>query len=389
MDASFRKSRLNTTCFSIHNAKKKQKLKVTNAKISHKQAKTLNRIQKLSKAAQKQGCNNFIAFNDTNLIYLTGFSGAIALLIPEDGNSILYVSAVNYEQAKAEVKDATVQLLQRSEDLMERIVKQASGQDFAVDSTSIETWRALAKVVGGEEKLHPANNLVQELRKVKDRQEIQLIREACKLADIGIEAASKNIRPGVKEKLVAAEAEYAMRKEGSDGTAFETIVASGHCCAYPHGTFMEKIILEGDLVVVDLGATQKFYRSDITRTFIVGKSTEKQKRILEIVKSAHQNALDTIKPRVPAKDVDMAARRVIEEAGFGEFFVHNLGHGVGLEVHEAPTLSPESKEVLNEGNVLTVEPGIYLPGFGGVRIEDTILVTRDGAEKLTYAPYLF
>jgi Xaa-Pro dipeptidase len=350
---------------------------------------TLNRIQKLSKASQKQGCNNFIVFKDTNLIYLTGFSGAAALLIQEDGNGILFVSSVNYEQAKAEVKDATVHLIQRSEDLMERIAKQASGQEFAVDSTSIETWRAFAKSVGGEEKIHPANNLIQELRKVKDGQEIQLIREACKLADIGIEAASQNIRPGVKEKLVAAEAEYAMRKEGSDGTAFETIVASGHCCAYPHGTFMEKIILEGDLVVVDLGATYKFYCSDITRTYIAGKSTEKQERIFEIVKSAHQNAIDAIKPNIPAKDVDMAARRVIQEAGFGEFFVHSLGHGVGLKVHEAPTLGPESKEVLNEGNVLTVEPGIYLPGFGGIRIEDTILVTKEGAEKLTYAPYLF
>lgn len=346
----------------------------------------MTRVQKLRQAAQKQGCNNFIIFNGTNLTYLTGFQGAAALLIPEQGKGILYVSAVNYEQAKAEAKDTTVQLLRRGENLMEKIAEQAPAQKVAVDTLAIESWRALAKAVGGEEKLLPANNLIRELRKVKDQQEIQLIRQACKLASIGMQAAAETIRSGVKEKVVAAEIEYAMRKAGSDGTAFETIVASGFCCAYPHGTFLERTIQEGDLVVVDLGATYRFYRSDITRTFTVGKLTKKQTKIFETVKLAQQTALEAIKPGVLAKDVDMAARQVIENAGFGDYFVHNLGHGVGLEVHEAPILSPDSKDVLEAGNVVTVEPGIYLPGFGGVRIEDTVLVTKDGAEKLTSLP---
>jgi Xaa-Pro dipeptidase len=347
----------------------------------------LTRTQKLRQAAQKQGYNSFVVFNGSNLMYLTGFSGATALLIPQQGDSILYVSAVNYEQAKAEAKDVTVQLLRRGEDLMEKIAKQVPAKTLAVDTLPIESWRALAKAVGGEEKLQPANSLIRELRKVKDQQEIQLIKEACKLADIGMQTAAETIRPGVKEKLVAAEVEYAMRKAGSDGTAFDTIVASGFCCAYPHGTFLERTIQEGDFVVVDLGATYHFYRSDITRTFVAGKATQKQTRIYETVKLAQQKAIETIKPKVPANAVDIAARRVIEEAGFGEFFVHNLGHGVGLEVHEAPILSPGSKDVLEAGNVLTVEPGIYLPGFGGVRIEDTVLITRNDAEKLTVAPY--
>ena len=347
----------------------------------------MNKIDKLRQTAQKQAIENFLIFNSTNLTYFTGFSGATALLIPQQGESTLYVSAVNYEQAKAEVKGITVQLLKRGETLMEKMVNQASTKKFAIDTLPIESWRALAKVVGGEENLQPASSLIRELRAVKDQQELQLIREACQLANIGMEVAAETIRPGVAEKTVAAEVEYAMRKAGSDGVAFDTIVASGVTSAYPHGSTMEKTISAGDLVVVDLGATYKFYRSDITRTFIAGKASEKQKKIYETAKLAHQKAFETIKPKVSAKDVDLAARRVIEEAGFGEFFVHNLGHGVGLEVHEAPILSPDSKDVLEVGNVVTDEPGIYVSGFGGVRIEDTVLVTRDGAQKLTVAPY--
>ena len=347
----------------------------------------MNRTDALKQSASKQGkpCN-FIIFNSANLTYFTGFSGATALLIPEQGENVLYVSTVNYEQAKAEAKGLTVELLKRGENLMEKIANQSSAKKFGVDTLPIESWRALAKAVGGEEKLEPANNLIRELRKTKDQQEIQLIREACKLANIGMQVASETIHPGVKEKQVAAEVEYAMRKANSDGTAFDTIVASGVYSAFPHGGFLEKTIHEGDLVVVDLGATYKFYRSDITRTYIAGKASEKQTRIYETVKLAQQRAFETIKPGILASDVDRVARQVIENAGFGDYFVHNLGHGVGLEVHEAPILSPDSKDVLEEGNVVTVEPGIYLPEFCGIRIEDTVLVTKDGAEKLTSAP---
>jgi Xaa-Pro dipeptidase len=350
----------------------------------------LNRTDTLKQSAAKQNKPaNFAIFNQTNLTYFTGFSGASALMVPEQGENILYVSPVNYEQAKAEAKDFTVEVLKREENIFEKIVNQSSAKSFCADGLSIESWHSFARIIGGEEKLESANNLIRDLRKIKDENEIGLIRQACKLANIGIQTASQTIRPGLKEKEVAAEVEYAMRRAGSDGTAFDTIVASGYCCAYPHGTFLEKKIQEDDLVVVDLGATYKFYCSDITRTFIAGKPTEKQRKIYSTVKLAHQMALEAIKPGILASNVDAAARRVIEEAGFGEFFVHNLGHGVGLEVHEAPVLSPDSNDVLTTGNVVTVEPGIYLPGFGGVRIEDTVLVTRDGIEKLTAAPYLF
>lgn len=349
----------------------------------------MNRTNALKQEATKQDKpSNIIIFNPTNILYFANFSGATALLIPEKGENILYVSGVNYEQAKEEAKGLTVELLNRGENLMEKIARRIPSQKFSVDALPIESWRSLAKAVGGEDKIELANNLIRDLRKIKDEKEIELIRQACKLSDIGIKAGAETIHPGIKEKEVAAEVEYAMRKAGSDGLAFETIVASGYCCAYPHGTFLEKIIQEGDLVVVDLGAIYKNYRSDITRTFRAGKASEKQTRIYQAVKLAQQKAYEVIKQGVLASEVDLAARRVIEEAGFGEFFVHNLGHGVGLEIHEAPILSPDSKDILEGGNVVTIEPGIYVPGFGGVRIEDTVLVTKNSAEKLTVSPIL-
>lgn len=352
----------------------------------------MKRIDALKQLAFKEGTFDFfLIFNSTNLTYFTNIPGATAMLIPEQGESVLYVSAVNYEQAKAETFGLTVELLKRGEKLMEKIANETSSKKpckFAVDTVPIESWRALAKALGGEEKIEPANNLIQEMRKIKDSQEIQNIREACNLASIGMRVASENIKPGIKEKQLAAEIEYAMRKKGSDGTSFDTIVASGASSAFPHGSCSDRAIREGDLVVVDLGATYNFYRSDMTRTFTAGKPTEKQKKIYETVEFANQKAFEALKPNIPTRDVDAAARKLIGAAGYGEFFVHNLGHGVGLEIHEAPTLSPDSKDTLNVGNVVTDEPGIYLPGYGGVRIEDTILITRDGAEKLTSGPYI-
>ncbi len=346
------------------------------------------RIDKLRKAiSEHEKPAAFAVFNPYNIAYFTGFQGATALFIPPDDEGVLFVSGVNYEQAKAEVKDFTVQLLRRGESIMQKIAEQTQTPKLKVDTLPIESWRALAKAVGGEEKLEPSNQLIRSLREVKDTEEIKFIHEACRIADAGLKAAAETIHVGVSEKQVAAEAEYAMRKAGSDGVAFETILSCGECCAYPHGSAMERIIGEGDFVIVDLGATYRFYRSDITRTFISGKPTEKQTRIYEAVRLAQQKAFEAIKPHVLAREIDSVARHTIADAGFGDYFVHNLGHGVGLEVHETPILSPDSRDLLQAGNVVTDEPGIYLPGFGGVRIEDTVLVTPDGAEKLTQAPY--
>jgi Xaa-Pro aminopeptidase len=347
----------------------------------------LNRIEALKqKAFEKKSYDGFLITNGMNLFYLSGVLGASCLLIPKKGENTIYVYGVNYEQAKADGKGFKVEQVKRGENLMNKIAAQAKTcriKNLALDAMSIESYRSLAKELRGKARLKLQGNLVSELRQVKDEHELELMRKAAELTRTGMKAASETIRPGLKEIEVAAEIEYAMRRKGSWGTAFETSVASGAKSAFPHGGCTEKAIRAGDLVVVDVGATYSHYCSDMTRTFAAGKPSVKQTKLYEVVKAAHEKALEAIRPGVRAKDVDVAARNVIENAGYGEYFVHGLGHGVGLEVHEAPTLNPSSKERLAIGNVVTDEPGIYLVGFGGVRIEDSILVQKRKGETLT------
>jgi Xaa-Pro aminopeptidase len=351
----------------------------------------LKRIDTLKQKAFKENkFDGYLVLSNTNITYLAGFSGASALLIPEKGESIVYVYGLNYEQAKSELSEFKVELVERGEKLMDKIAKQAKAfktEKLAVDALNIESWRALSRLLGGEKMLAIDHSFIGELRKVKDANEIKLMRKAADLTSEGLRVAFGALAPGIKEYEVAAEIEYAMRKQGSYGTAFETIVASGLSSAFPHGGCSNRKICEGDLVIVDVGATYKSYRSDMTRTFVAGKPSEKHKRIYQTVKTAQDKAFEAMKPNVKAKDVDGVARKIIEDAGYGEYFVHGLGHGVGLEIHEPPILSPSSTDSLEVGNVVTVEPGIYLVGYGGVRIEDTFLVQKNGAEKLTIGSY--
>jgi len=351
----------------------------------------LKRVEVLRRLAfEKRGFDGFLIVNEANLLYFTGFPGATCLLIPKAGESTIYVYGTNYEQAKAEGRGFNVELVKRGEKLMEKIAAQVKDfkiKKLAVDMLSFENYRNLAKGLRGETKLKAQNKLVWELRKVKDEKELELVRKAGELTSEGMKVAFEAVKPGVREYDVAAEIEYAMRRKGSWGTAFETIVASGVRSAFPHGGCTERKIQKGDLVVVDIGAAYQCYRSDMTRTIVAGKPSAKQKKICEIVRLAQEKAFQAVKPKARARDIDAVARKVIEDAGYGEYFVHGLGHGVGLEIHEPPTLSQESKDGLRTGNVVTIEPGIYIVGFGGIRIEDTVLVRRRKAEKFTKGPY--
>ena len=354
-------------------------------------ANTLKRIDALKQKAFKENkFDGYLVFRNTNMIYLTGFSGASALLVPKNSEGIVYVYGVNYEHAKAELGDFSVELVKRNENLMAEIAKQAKTfkiRRLAVDALDIESWRSLARLLGGEKKLSIDHNVIRELRKVKDAEEIELMRKAAELTSEGMCVACETLAAGMREYEVAAEIEYAMRKQGCSGMAFDTIVASGYYSAFPHGSCSDRKIRERDLVVVDVGATYKSYRSDMTRTFVAGKPSVKQKKLYKIVKKAQKKAFEAMKSNVKATDVDAIARKAIEDASYGENFVHGLGHGVGLDVHEPPTLSPSSQDVLAAGNVVTVEPGIYLVGYGGVRIEDTVLVQSNSVEKLTKGFY--
>lgn len=353
--------------------------------------RTLKRTEALKHIAfEKKGFDGFLIVNEANMLYFAGFPGAICLLIPKSGESIIYVYGVNYEQAKAEGKDFKVELVKRNENLMKKIgtqVKALKIKKLAMDAMSIENYRNLAKELRGETKLKTQSKLVWELRKVKDENELELMRKAGELTSEGMKVAYEVLSPGMREYEVAAEIEYAMRRKGSWGTAFETIVASGTRSAFPHGGCTDRRIREGDLVVVDIGAAYRHYRSDMTRTLVAGKPSQKQRKIYEIVKLAQEKVFQAIKPKAKAKEIDAIARKVIADAGYDKYFVHGLGHGVGLEVHEPPTLNQESKDTLMVGNVVTNEPGIYIIGFGGVRIEDTVLVQERKGEKFTKGPY--
>jgi len=351
----------------------------------------LKRIEDLKKTAfEKKGFDGFLIANEANLLYFTGFPGATCLLIPRNSESIIYVYGVNYEQAIAEGKEFKVELLKGDKNWMKKIAVQIKNfkiKKLAFDAMTFENYNNLAKGLRGETKLKVQNKLVWELRKIKNEKELELMRKAGELTSEGMKAAYETIKPGLREYEVAAEIEYAMRKKGSWGTAFETIVASGARSAFPHGGCTDRKIGNGDLVVVDIGATYQYYRSDMTRTIVAGKPSAKQKKIYEVVRQAQEEAFQAVKPKAKARDIDAIAREIIEKAGYGRYFVHGLGHGVGLEVHELPTLSQKSKDVLAVGNVVTIEPGIYITGFGGIRIEDTVLVGKLRAEKFTKGPY--
>jgi len=351
----------------------------------------LKRIEALRKVAFKDNASDgYVILNNVSLTYFIGFQGPVAMLVPSDGECILYAYGTNYEQAKAEGKSFRVEKVKPDENLMTKIARQAKDckiKHLTVDAIGVTEWQILTKEFSQQNALEVNNAPVEALRRVKDVQEIELMRKAGEITSAGMKVAAELIHAGIREYEIAAEVEYTMRKLGSGSTAFETIIASGQNTAFPHGGCSDRILREGDFVMVDIGATYKCYCSDMTRTFVVGKPSTKQQIIYDIVKDAQESAFKIMRENVLIADVDIAARQVIEAAGFGYNFVHRLGHGVGLEVHEPPSLNQQTKDSLITGNVLTIEPGIYLPGFGGVRIEDTVLVQKNCAEKLTNGPY--
>jgi Xaa-Pro dipeptidase len=346
--------------------------------------KAMNRIEALKEAFEKKNCSAFLVTKEANLFYLTGTPGAFCLFIPKTGENTLYSYGVNYDQTKQEAKGFNVQLMKRGEKITDKMKPQMEKtRKLATDTVNYDFYRLLAKALRGKTGLSQQAKLISGLRKVKDQQELAKMRKAGKITVAGMKAAHETIRPGVTEIEVAAQIEYAMRENKGHGTSFETIVASGRRSAYPHGGCADRPLHRDDLVVVDIGAVFEHYRSDMTRTFTAGTPTEKQQRLYQIVKNAQEKAYRAMKPKAKGKDIDQTARKIIEDAGYGENFNHALGHGVGLEIGEQPFLNTVSKDRLVEGNVVTDEPGIYFPGWGGIRIEDTAHVRKPASEKFT------
>ncbi|MBI5287031.1 MAG: aminopeptidase P family protein [Deltaproteobacteria bacterium] len=234
--------------------------------------------------------------------------------------------------------------------------------------------------------LIPVSEGIDRLRAVKDPWEVEAIRKAIRISTKAFDVAKGAIAPGVRERDVTLKVEFDMKAHGAEGVPFDVIVVSGARAALPHGRAASKRIKRGDLVIVDMGATCNGYHSDETSTFVVGKPTRRQREVYQVVKGAHDRAIEGIRPGLKASYIDSIARGVITRAGYGDYFGHGTGHGVGLAVHEAPTISPFGDATLEEGMVFTIEPGVYIPGWGGVRIEDMVLVTSQGCRVLTSMP---
>jgi Xaa-Pro aminopeptidase len=354
-----------------------------------------NRIKAL-KTAFKRKFDGYIVADPFNLLYFTELLGAadslgaLMMLVPSEGENILYVYGVNYEWIKAEARNCSVELVKRGEDIVKKIAEQVRSQKLkplGFDAMNVLTYQKLSKALKNT-RLEAKSEYIWNLRRIKDADELKKMRKAAELTVEGMQTAYETIKSGVREYEVAAEIEYTMRTHGSYGVAFDTIVASGLHSAYPHGGCSERKFKNGDLVVVDIGAIYRNYRADMTRTFVVGKPSAKQEKIYTIVKMAQEKAFQKMREGVKAAEPDAVARGIIDKAGYGECFVHGLGHGVGLEVHEQPVLNSTSKDVLEAGNVVTDEPGIYIVGFGGFRIEDTVLIEKGKSERLTERLYV-
>ena len=228
--------------------------------------------------------------------------------------------------------------------------------------------------------------LITSSREIKEAEEIECIKKAQSIAEAAFNHVLTFIKPGVTEKQIALELDFYMLSHGAEAVSFETIAVTGAKSSMPHGVPDDTIVKDGDFITMDFGAVYKGYHSDMTRTVAVCNVSDKQKKIYDIVLKAQENALSVLKSGLSCAQADKAARGIIEDAGYGDYFGHGTGHGVGVEIHEEPSLSPRSKQTLKEGDVVTVEPGIYLPSEFGVRIEDMALITKDGYENLTSAP---
>jgi len=352
------------------------------------------RLGRLRPRLEGAGCDALLVTELVNVRYLTGFTGSAGLLLvlPDD---VLLTTDGRYrdqaaEQLGAAGVDARVEVRPTVAGQHELLASAASGVSRLGLEADAVTWaqqRRFASDVFGGADLVPTEGLVEDLRRVKDPGEVERIAEAARIADEALAAVRPLLGQGVTEREVALGLDYEMRRLGADGSSFETIVGSGPNGAKPHARPTDRRIAPGELVVIDFGAIVDGYCSDMTRTFCVGEPSEDVAlRMAAVVKESQREGVAAVKAGVRGRDVDQTCRAVIAEAGWADAFVHGTGHGVGLQIHEAPRVASTSDDVLAAGHVVTVEPGVYLAEHGGVRIEDTVVVTDDGCTVLTNAP---
>jgi len=347
------------------------------------------RREKVYRWMEEEKLDGFLIHSVHNRNYLSGFYGSEGYLYLAPGKTTLYVDFRYQEKAQGLAKgDLSVEGTKFAIKIKEFVLKEVEKSHpqrigFESHLVTVEEWNAFKEILPGVEWV-PCNGVIEKHRAFKSPVEIQLIQESCRVLGNAFQHLFQELKPGMTEREVALEMDYTLRKNGADGMAFDTIVLSGARTSMPHGTPSEKKIEEGDIITVDAGAWVSGYCSDVTRTFVLGGSpTQKMKEVFEIVERAQEAAMSALTEKIPAREVDLAARSVIQNAGYGEAFGHGLGHGLGLEVHELPRLSNLSEDTLDNNMVVTIEPGIYLPGEFGIRLEETVVIQNGSGVALT------
>uniref|UniRef100_UPI0038CBF7B4 M24 family metallopeptidase n=1 Tax=Anaerosolibacter carboniphilus TaxID=1417629 RepID=UPI0038CBF7B4 len=344
------------------------------------------RLTRFRELLREKNIDGAIIYKLENRRYLSGFTGSSGYVVITL-NSAYFITDFRYvEQASRQCAGFEV-LEHTNQKPLHTILTgfNINTMGFEDDFVTYAQYKEFSDKLE-HTKMVPLEGALNNLRKIKYEEEIAKIERAAQIADSAFDHILKFIKIGMKETEVALELENFMKKQGASGLSFDSIVASGIRSSLPHGVASDKIIEEGDFVTLDFGCIYEGYCSDMTRTIVIGKASEKQKEIYSIVLDAQLKALEAIKPGVTGVEVDKIARDIITEKGYGDYFGHGLGHGVGLEIHESPRLSPLGHDTLKPGMIVTDEPGIYLPGFGGVRIEDLVVVTETGYRTLSKSP---
>ncbi|MDD2336513.1 MAG: Xaa-Pro peptidase family protein [Geobacteraceae bacterium] len=346
-----------------------------------------NRVAAARELLQRFDIDAILVSDMKDMRYLSGFTGSEGLLLLTRAETFLLVDSRYTAQAKAETSGLTVVEFREKKTALSSLLS-----EYALSSLGIQAERVTVSFYNEMVKHLPTVRVFQMaaevtlLRVIKDSREIECLGKTAKLASEALLNILQTIQPGDTEKDIALRLEFAMRSAGADDKAFDFIVASGERGALPHGRATSKPLCRGELVTIDFGALLEGYNSDETVTVAFGKPDEQQRKIYQIVKDAHDIAFDAVKPGVQCKDIDSVAREYITKQGYGDYFGHGLGHGVGLDIHEKPLVSFRSEDVVLEGMVFTIEPGIYIPGWGGVRIEDMVVATSDGCRLLSRVP---
>lgn len=341
-------------------------------------------MEAIREKMEEASVDAFMISKPQNWRFISGFTGDSGVLLLTGKQMIIFTDSRYTEQARQEAPDFEIIKTIVEKDVLKDSVAELGITTIAFEKDDITYagWEKLRERFSGQE-LKGVSGWVEELRAIKTLEEIENIQQAQDMADKAFAQLVPRVKAGVREIDLALELEFAIRKMGSDGVAFPFIVVSGERSSLPHGVPTGKKLQPGDFVTFDFGARCNGYCSDMTRTVVVGPVTDRHREIYDTVLQAQLAALDVIRPGVMAKEVDLAGRKVIEDAGYGDYFGHGIGHGVGLNIHERPSVGKTSVAVLKPGMVITVEPGIYIPRFGGVRIEDMVLVTEDGKRNLT------